>query len=356
MRLALISDTHIGARQDSLIFSEYFLKFYENVFLPYLDANNITNVAHLGDVVDRRKFINYVILNQFRTRLVDRLRAKNIFVDVLVGNHDVPYRNSNEVNAVTELFGSYPNVNLIHEPVIRQYESLSVAMIPWINSGNYSSTMKFIQECKADVAMAHLELAGFEMDKGNVNRDGMDRELFSRFETVYSGHYHHKSDDGHVYYLGNPYQMTWADVDDVRGFHVLDTETRELEFIPNPYTIFEKVYYDDTNDINFPKLEEIDFAAMSGKYIKTIVVNKTNPFLFDTYINRILQANPQDLTIVEDFTLESNISDEEIESSENTLSLLKKYIDGMEDDVSINKEILYNKMHQLYVEASSMEI
>ena len=36
MKIALLNDTHFGARNDSNIFDEYFYKFYDNIFFPYL--------------------------------------------------------------------------------------------------------------------------------------------------------------------------------------------------------------------------------------------------------------------------------------------------------------------------------
>ena len=58
MKIALITDTHWGARNDNVIFSNYFRKFYDNIFFPLLEERNIKTLLHLGDVVDRRKYIN----------------------------------------------------------------------------------------------------------------------------------------------------------------------------------------------------------------------------------------------------------------------------------------------------------
>ena len=104
-KVACITDTHWGARNDSLAFLEYFHKFYDNIFFPYLEANNIRTVIHLGDIVDRRKFINYIILHKFKNDFIFRLKKMGIDFHVIIGNHDVPYRNTNEVNSMRELFG-----------------------------------------------------------------------------------------------------------------------------------------------------------------------------------------------------------------------------------------------------------
>ena len=59
MKYALITDTHFGVRNDSQILLEYQKKFYDEIFFPYLDKNDIKHIVHLGDLVDRRKSINF---------------------------------------------------------------------------------------------------------------------------------------------------------------------------------------------------------------------------------------------------------------------------------------------------------
>ena len=89
MKIALLNDTHFGARNDSLIFDDYFHKFYDDVFFPYLKEHNIQTLIHLGDIVDRRKFINYRIAHNFRHKFLQRLWAEKIDTHILIGNHDM---------------------------------------------------------------------------------------------------------------------------------------------------------------------------------------------------------------------------------------------------------------------------
>ncbi len=44
MRLAVITDTHYGARKGSKLFHDYFEKFYNDIFFPALDDNKIKTV------------------------------------------------------------------------------------------------------------------------------------------------------------------------------------------------------------------------------------------------------------------------------------------------------------------------
>lgn len=354
MKIAVISDTHAGARGDNPIFNEYFFKFWENVFFPYLKENNITQICHLGDVVDRRKFINFVILNSWRKRFFDVLKREDISMDVIVGNHDVTYKNTNEINAMHELFDHYDNINVLIEPRDVIYDGTSIAMVPWINVSNYEQSMEFLKNSKSEIVFGHFEIAGFEMDRGNICHTGLDMKLFDRFDMVLSGHFHHKSTNGNIHYLGNQYEITWADYNDQRGFHVFDTETRELTFVPNPYKMFHKISYDDgQQDFDFWK--KYDFEAMKDCYVKVVVVNKQNPYLFDKVIDDLYKAGVSDIAIVEDFVdVTLDVDDEIVNQAEDTISILNKYIDGLTLNVEPDK--LKNVMRELYVESLNVEV
>ena len=116
MKIALITDTHFGARNDSLPFNEYFYKFWENIFFPYIDKNNIKTIIHLGDTMDRRKFVSYKIANDFRRRFITPIVDRKLDTHILIGNHDTYYKNTNEVNSVQELVGNkYDNIKYYTE-------------------------------------------------------------------------------------------------------------------------------------------------------------------------------------------------------------------------------------------------
>ena len=352
MKIALITDTHAGARGDSLVFNEFFMKFWENTFFPYIEENNIKHIIHLGDVVDRRKFISFVTLNSWRTRFFDRLRNSGVTMDVIVGNHDVTYKNTNEINAMDELFHGYDNINTFTSPTEKLYDGKNIALCPWINSSNYTESLDFLSKTTAKVVFGHFDITGFEMDRGNVSHDGLSADIFSSFYSAYSGHFHHKSSKGNIQYLGNPYEITWADHDDPRGFHIFDTDTLDTEFIRNPHTIFHKIFYDDTNQ-TMEYWKDFDYSAYGNTYIKLVVLNKTNTYQFDYALNNLYNVSPADLTIVEDIVEPSESSVEIVDESEDTMTILSKYIDQLTIDVDSDK--LKRLLKKLYVESLEME-
>lgn len=353
MKLALITDTHFGARGDHPAFNEFFFKFWENTFFPYLEKNNIKTVVHLGDIVDRRRFINFTTLHNLRKRFIERLIDMDIDFHVIVGNHDVPYRNTNEVNAMDELFGFHPSVTVYSQPQTVMFGPTEIAFIPWINHSNMSDVMSFIEGTEAQVCFGHFEISGFEMDRGNVCHEGLSRDIFQKFEIVFSGHFHHKSTDGHITYLGNTYEMTWADYNDKRGFHIFDTETRELEFVENPYRMFHKVIYDEKHE-TMESVSEKNYEQYRNTFVKVIVANKNNPILYDMFLDNLYKVSPLDVTIVEDFTDYTEISDEDIvDQSDDTVTLLEKYIDGIE--IELDKSKLKKQLREIYLEAQNLE-
>jgi UDP-2,3-diacylglucosamine pyrophosphatase LpxH len=329
-------------------------RFLESVFFPFLDRNGIRTVIHLGDVVDRRKYVNINTAKRLREDFLDKLNEKGYDVHFIAGNHDTYYKNTNSVNSLQELVeGKYPFHVYDQGPVEVEFEGTPILFIPWICDDNRQATMETMRVTKATIAMGHLEIQGFEMYKGSIVSHGDDASLFDRFDMVMSGHYHHRSSNGHIWYLGSHAEFTWSDYNDPRGFHIFDTETRELTFVQNPYKMFEKVWYNDADE-NFIN-QNIDYESFTGKILKVIVTNKTNPYWFDKFIENIEKFNPLEIQIVEDhLNLSLEEDDDIINEAESTITIFKKYIESI--DIKDQEKIrLEKKMVELYNEALTIE-
>jgi DNA repair exonuclease SbcCD nuclease subunit len=354
MKIALITDTHWGVRNDNVAFMDNSKKFLDEVFFPYLDVNNIRTVVHLGDLVDRRKYINVNTARRLREDFLDKLSQNELNVHMIAGNHDTYYKNTNSVNALQELVVDKYYFT-IHDQLPREvdFDGTIVLMLPWICDENRDVCLHKIKTTPAQIVMGHLELAGFEMYRGSIVSHGDDRSLFDRFDMVLSGHYHHRSSDGAIHYLGSHAEFTWSDYDDRKGFHILDTETRNLTFIENPYRMFAKVWYDDTPEGT--KNAGVDVESLKGMNVKVIVTNKTDPYSFDKFIEQIEKAGVLEMQIVEDHL---NLATEEdtdiVNEAESTINIFKKYIDQV-NSANINKEKLEQTIVELYNEALAIE-
>jgi DNA repair exonuclease SbcCD nuclease subunit len=354
MKLCILGDSHFGARADSLDFHKYFQKFYDEVFFPYLKANDIEVIFQMGDLFDRRKFINFNTLHLCRKYFFDRCQILNIKVHTLLGNHDVAFKNTLEVNSTGLLLNEYENVEYYDGFQTVDFEGISIDVVPWICDENEKEIFESIKKSKAQICFGHFEIAGFEMDKGNVCDHGLDKKMLNKYDIVLSGHFHHKSSDGNITYVGTPYEMTWSDYNDPKGFHIFDTNTREMEFVKNPYSMFNKVIYDD-GETDFDYWKAYDFASLKDTYVKVVVLNKQNPFLFDHVIDNLYKVGIADLSIVEDFSdLNVDIDQDIVDQAEDTITILSKYIDNLELDVESDK--LKKLMRELYVEALNTEI
>lgn len=354
MKICLITDTHIGARSDSQHFAMYFKRFYDEVFFPYLDEHGIKAIIHLGDIVDRRKYINFQSAKRLREDIIEPIVERGIDAHFIIGNHDAYFKNTNEVNSMNELYSSHPgSINVYSEPTEIVVGDLPIMIMPWINSSNMAAARKAIDQTKAEVLMGHLELKGFEMYRGAVNDHGLDPSFFRKFDQVFSGHFHHRSQRGNVTYLGAPYQITWSDFNDDRGFHVYDTETRELEYVKNSLYMFHKIYYNDTDWEDPSWISDLDLSIYKDAYIKVVVINKTNPFWFDLFIERLEKAGVADFQVVDD-NLNINLEDDSdiVDEAEDTLTILSKYVDGVSGNV--DKNDLKKLIRNLYEEAMAL--
>lgn len=353
-KVAILGDTHVGARADSLEFINYFEKFYENIFFPYLIKNNIKTVLQLGDLFDRRKFINFNSLFRARKYFFDKFDEHGIQLITLLGNHDVAFKNTLEVNSSELLLEGYNNIKIYNDFDTVQVNGISIDIVPWICEENHDDILAKIKKSKSQICLGHFEINGFEMDRGNVFQGGhMDKKDLMKYDMVLSGHFHHKSSDNHIYYVGTPYELTWSDWNDPRGFHIFDVSTRELEFIQNPYQMFHKVTYnDEEQDASYWK--NFDYDSKKDAYVKIVTVTKKDPYLFDTVVDRLYKAGVCDIGIVEDFTDNDVVEEEEIvDQAEDTLTILSKFIDSQKLDIDSDK--LKTIMREIYIEALNTE-
>ena len=349
MKIAILNDTHCGIRNSSDIFLNNAAKFYGETFFPYLKEHNIKQIVHLGDYYDNRKAINIKCLNHNRKHFLEPLRDLGIRMDIIPGNHDTYYKDTNTPNSLKELLGFFINeVAIIEKPTVLEYESLRLALLPWIAKDNEEESLNFIRNCKADILAGHLELYGFEMMRGIKSDHGMKSDTFSRFEMVLSGHYHTKNSRDNIYYLGSQMEFFWSDCNDKKFFHILDTETRELTPVHNPHTLFKKIVYKDT------KYDYNKVPNFSGHFVKVVVLEKTNPKMFETFIYKLQDQDLHDLKIAENFdSLVANDESGEL-IIDDTQALLDDYIETSQTD--LDKNTLKSNMRDLYQQAQSLEV
>ena len=348
MKICLLGDTHFGVRNDSKTFHKYYEKFYE-MFFEYIKNNKIEYIIQLGDLFDRRKYINFLTLSESKKYFFDRIEKNGIKLVTLLGNHDIFWKESLSVNSPELLLESYNYIDIIHNPTKIICGGVSIDIIPWICKENEQDVFEFVKNSKSKICMGHFELSGYEMMRGVTSHDGLDDKFLSKYDKVYSGHFHTASTKGNITYLGTPYELMWSDHGDTKGFYILDLETTNLDFVKNPYSIFEKYYYNEVKE----DPASIDTSLFEDKYVKLIVVDKKDYKVFDDFIDRIYKSNPAELKIIEDLSdFESTDTSENL-NLEDTMTLLSEYVDGLDTDA--DKSRIKNLLRELYVEAHDYE-
>lgn len=350
MKIAILGDTHFGIRNGDIAFHAYYRKFYD-FFIDYLIDNNITVVIQTGDLFDNRRFININSLKLVREYFFDRLLKHNIKLHTIIGNHDIFHKNTVLVNSPDLLFGDYSNITIHNRINTTKIDDIAIDFVPWICSENHDEIIEFIENSKSKLCVGHFELNNFCMYRGIPHLNGeFDANLLKNYKLTISGHFHHKSSFKNIHYVGTPYQLTWADYEDDRGFHILDSDTLKLDFHHNSISIFQKIIYDDViQDIEY-WTKTFDYNILKDTFIKLIVNNKTNPSIFDAVLDKIQQIEILKLSIVENYN-DSSIENGELddESAQDTMAILNHFID--ENDMSLDKNKFKTIMNGIYMDA-----
>ena len=348
MKYCVLGDTHLGARNASNHYSRFFNRFFSEVFYPYLIKHDIKLVFQLGDLFDNRTSLSIKAYNACKKEWFQPLVENDIKMVTLLGNHDIFFKSTLEVNSPELLLaGEFKNnIQIIKEPTLYEVGGDQIALIPWICDANRQSVFDFLNNPhigSVDICMGHFDIAGFDMMRGIPGHGGLSPEIFDSFEMTLSGHFHTQSynDFYRIKYVGTPYEITFADMHDPRGFHIFDTETRELEFIENPFTMFDRIVYNDgwVGDI----------TSLAGKAVKLVVEKKTDLYAFDRFVDSIKIANVYDLQIIENF---NDLRGVELDGSvkiENSQQIIEHYIDTL--TTAVDKERLKSYMSGLYAEA-----
>ena len=261
---------------------------------------------------------------------------------MLIGNHDIYFKNTLRVNSPELLLGEFNNIEIIYCPGERLIGGKKMMLVPWICDENREAAWEAIKDTDAKYCMGHFELNGFDPIPGYTMTHGDDPDAFKKFKLVCTGHFHCKSSKANIRYLGNPCQLYWNDYGLERGFHILNNNG-SLTFHKNPFDTFHKIYYND--DVS---LSPLDIKKLEGMYVKVIVEDKKDQVKFDSIVRRLQAADLADLKIIEDMSYELDDVDDDVEM-EDTLTILEQCVSDFE-----NKEGIFKILKSLYMEAQEV--
>lgn len=357
MRIAIIADTHSGIRGNS----EHFIRLQENfwtkVFWPAIDEHKCEHIIHLGDFFDNRKGLCQTVMESVYQTFLVPFMDRSIPMDLIIGNHDTFYKNTNRLNSPDLMFRNVPDIKLHVDRVdVDTFDGVDIGFVPWICDDNREKIFRQLEKLDVDLLCGHFEFSGFAMYKGQLATHGLDPNVLKQFKQILSGHYHYESKSGNVHYIGSPHWATWADYGDSRGFYIFDTNDRSMTKIENTEEIFVKLIYNN----GFGKAyKNLDFSDCTNKYVQLVVKNRESASKFETDLQKLEASLPIDLQIVDettmDTTLTNSIEDSEV-GSKDTFQVVDEYVEEVENLTTKQKDGLTRLMKDLYREAIEQRV
>lgn len=356
MKVILLTDTHIGASNDHPVQMNNVEKFF-TWFWGEVDRLGVTHIFHLGDLMDNRTRVSYLAAYQLKRCFMDQAAIRDVNVHMIVGNHDILYRTTLEYSSAV-LLEDKKNIFAYDNPVeVDLPDGTVIGMVPWIHKNNMDATMKFLETTDSKYIMGHLEIKGAQMMKGVLAEHGQEASIFGRFPKVFSGHYHHVNSYENIHYIGNTIQMNWGDFGEERGYTILDTETGEHQLVCNPFSPFQKLYYDDESE-TYEDLSYMDHFDLSNRFIRVVVVHKKNPYLLERYVQKLTNLGAFSVQVMEHDSVEfsgtsSDVDEDDLkEFKADTLTILSEYVHSTALSDEQSKRVM-KMLREIYAEAAT---
>lgn len=341
MKVGLIADLHFGIHKSSNIFLDSQLKYFNDEFIPYLKNNTINDVFILGDIFDNRNSINVKIINEVYHLFDELSKVSKLYI--LIGNHDMYLKTNNDIHSL-KFLKKFENIKLIDDKEIIEINDKKILLSSWqIDENDFT---KYLNNVTADYCFGHFDINGFKMNKFKNCDMGFNDKIFHRFKKVFSGHYHLRSsqtkNNTEIIYVGTPYSFTRDDINEEKGFCVLDLEKDNYEFINNKNSIkFILIKYPTEINKDLIKNNIVDVQVEYN--------DKYNEADFQNYLQKIETFSPISVStkLINNFLTGDEIKNVEEYKTTDILSLIDQYIMGL--DIN-NKEKIERIIHELYEE------
>lgn len=346
-KAGIITDLHAGARSEASVFLDLHKDMLE-CFFEDMKARDIKEIWFGGDFFDNRKFISSGLLKWVRHNWLERVREAGIKVYFIIGNHDTKYKSTNTPNTPKEYFGHDANHIIFDDDIyVHKFGKHRVAFVPWLSPENTQKNLEILEKECFDVVLGHFDIAGMLFQANQVSEHGLDKSVFRNHGMVLSGHFHKKSSDGNIHYLGNPLPTTWAESIDPHGWHIID-EDLNLEFVEYKQNIYQSIDIDTVDPINI---------EYNGAKFVSLNIYKKNEFHFQNYLEYLRQfdivhTRIQDYTSIADTSDAVDISEEELR--DDLITMIKNHIDQISDSLDVPIKELKELMDDLYEESNQM--
>jgi DNA repair exonuclease SbcCD nuclease subunit len=272
---AIYSDFHLGIHKNNPLWHKIALD-WTDWFISQLKEKNISKIIFLGDFFHNRSDIS---VDTLHVASIIAEKFKDFEVLMLVGNHCSFYKDRADIHSLS-FFKGHPNVKVIDKAQTIHIGDKDVFFAPW------GTMLKDIPN--SDVLMGHFEIESFKFSPHKVCEKGISPSaLCKKAPLIFSGHFHLRSERDYkkskIIYVGNPFEMYFDDVEETKGYYVINFDDLNYKFYENEFS---------------PKHKKIKISDLKNtknvknNIIKVIVDKNLNDVELEKYIEEIKTSNP----------------------------------------------------------------
>lgn len=342
-RAFIVSDTHFGARNNSIKWLNLMSSYFEDFLIPLLEKEYREGdiLIHCGDVFDNRQSLNILVMHKTMS-IFEKLSS--IFkngIYIIAGNHDIHKKNTNEITSLDTL-KYIPGINIIKEPEILQVNSHKLLLMPWRVS-HKEETDCVLMHPESDYVFMHGNITSMNFNKYVEVEEGADISAFKNMKRVYSGHIHWAQYKKNIRMVGNPYQMTRSDATNTKGIWRLDLDTDVEQFYENTYSPkFVKIYLDKCLEMTLQDIETICKNNFVDLYISSEFLLKYQISDLISFISK--SSSELDVITYDEDTSNVNV---EYDDSFDIFTLCRSYVNEINYE-SETKDRIISKLSGLY--------
>jgi DNA repair exonuclease SbcCD nuclease subunit len=353
-RVWLITDTHLGVRNNSNEWIELIRDYFFKWFFPLVRSNYKPGdiLIHLGDYFDSRQSLNLKVLN-LGVEIAEELST--LFPDgvyIIAGNHDIWGKSTNEVNSLKSLKW-IPNISILEEPESLLIGDKTFFLMPW-RKDHQTEEEILDSASRHDVLCCHTDIRGLKFNKYVNIESGSDISKFSKFDRVYSGHIHYAQKSGNINMLGSPYEITRSDMDNPKSITLLDVETMKETVFPNTFSPkFKRLYFDKILESTLEEIEPVFNNNFIDIMIDPVMSLKAQLSLLTDILTsqRSLNFHPYDPD--QATSLSQQMMDVEGRQF-NVIDFIKEYVSNMDETDDVKSKMV-SSLSKLYTIVSSQE-
>ena len=340
-KIAFFTDLHIGVHQNNENWLDVTYK-WAKWFTSELKKQNINKVIFGGDLFHYRDEISVKTLH-FTDKLLDLFNEFEVYM--IPGNHDAYYKDNSTVHSLS-ILNNRKNIKVFDKPTAYNISGKQVGFCPWGTQLN-----EIPLDC--ELIVGHFELENFNFNNHKICDEGIKSfDILKKSKLIFTGHFHkrqqRKFENGTIIYAGNPFEMDFNDINDQKGYYILNFESENInyEFCKNTISpIHVKV--------NLSELEKLKDIAKSKGWsnlcIKIVIDKDIKINLLDKIISSINFEGPFSLTTdyLHKFSIGDNINISNDLGDLNIKQCIVEYIESLnvENKMEVIKRVMgfYNQ-------------